>query len=292
MKAKLERIEPGFGSSFTLRRFEGVRTNSATWHYHPEFEIVYISRGKGKRHIANHISYFEDGDLLFLGPHLPHFGFSDQIKEPHVEIVLQMKPDFLGEHFFERPELSTIRQLMDRSHVGLSFSGETKEKVGGILNCLIHLDPLERLVKLLKLMQVMAQSEEYTLLNVERFALEVNSQHFERMQEIYQYVGEHFQEEISLTEVSRRVSMTPPAFSRFFKKLTDKTFTQFVNEMRVDHARRLLVKNHLTIASVSYESGFNNLSHFNKQFKLIVGVSPSEYRRQQRHLVSSTIEED
>ena len=286
MKAKLEKIEPGFGSSFTLRRFEGVRCHNANWHFHPEYEIVYISNGKGRRHIANHISYFEDGDLIFLGPHLPHFGFSDQIEKPHLEIVLQMKPDFLGAQFFDQPELNSVKQLMERSHVGLSFHGVTKREIGGRLNQLFHLSPFERLIELMKILHRLSQSKEYTLLNVERFSLEVDSQHFERMQEIYQYVGHHFQQEISLQAISDRVNMTPPAFCRFFKKLTGKTFTQFTNEMRIDHARRLLSNQHLSIAAVSYESGFNNLSHFNKQFRQIVGVSPSEYRKQQSHLVS------
>ncbi len=285
MKAKLERIDPGFGSSYALRRFEGVRCATAEWHFHPEYEIVYISKGRGKRHIANHISYFEDGDLLFLGPHLPHFGFSEKIEKPHLEIVLQMKPDFLGTGFFNTPEMEAIEQLRQRSHVGLSFYGKTKGKIGGQLSQLFNLDPFNRLVGLLKILQELALSKEYQLLNVEQFALEVNSQHFDRMQAVYQYVGQHFQEEISLSQIAEKVSMTVPAFCRFFKKITGKTFTQFTNEMRITHARRLLMDQHLSIAAVSYESGFNNLSHFNKQFRQIVGVSPSEFRKQQQLVV-------
>lgn len=286
MKARLERIEPGFGSSFTLRRFEGEKCNTPEWHFHPEYEIVYVSNGRGKRHIANHISYFDDGDLIFLGPHLPHFGFTESLQEMHVEIVLQMKPDFLGEVFFQKPEMHLIQQLFERSHVGLSFKGVTKEKVGGELNRLFYLDPFERLMGLLKILNTLAKSKEYELLNVEQFSLEVSSQYFDRMQEVYQYVGQHFQEEISLQEISDRVNMTTPAFCRFFKKVTDKTFTQFVNEMRIEEARRLLLDKHRSIAEVSYDSGFNNLSHFNKHFKRITGVSPSEYRKEHTQLLT------
>jgi AraC-like DNA-binding protein/quercetin dioxygenase-like cupin family protein len=287
MKARLEKIEPGYGSSFTLRRFEGGKSNHSEWHFHPEYEIVYISNGKGKRHIANHISHFEDGDLIFLGPHLPHFGFTEQVEEPHLEIVLQMKPDFLGEDFFAKPEMRNIQQLFERSHVGLSFRGRTKEKVGGALNQLFYLEPFDRLVGLMKILNTLARTDEYELLNVEQFSLEVSSQYFDRMQEVYQYVGQHFQEEISLQEISDRVNMTTPAFCRFFKKVTDKTFTQFVNEMRIEEARRLLLDKHRSIAEVSYESGFNNLSHFNKHFKRLNGLSPSEYRKQNVQLLSS-----
>jgi len=287
MKAKLEKIDPVFGSSFTLRNFKGIRSNRAEWHFHPEYEIVFITNGRGKRHIANHISYFENGDLIFLGPHLPHFGFSEKIQEDHEEIVLQMKPDFLGESFFNLPELQAIRQLFERSHVGLSFHGETKALIGQKLFELVNLQGLDRLLGLLKMLQLLANSKEYNLLNIDQFSLEVESQHFDRMQEIYEYVGRHFQEEISLQGIADRVNMTPPAFCRFFKKLTAKTFTQFTNEMRVAHACRLLANEHLSISAVSFESGFNNLSHFNKQFRQITGHSPSEYRKNHNLMVSS-----
>lgn len=287
MKAKLEKIDPLFGSSFTMRNFHGIRSNTPEWHFHPEYEIVYVSNGRGKRHIANHISYFEDGDLILLGPHLPHFGFTEKIEEEHEEIVLQMKPDFLGQTFMALPEISGIRQLFERAHVGISFYGKTKTNVGTQMKQMLRLQGFERLMALLQLLQQLATSREYKLLNIERFSLEVDSQHFDRMQEIYEYVGKHYQKEISLQEIARRVNMTPPAFCRFFKKLTKKTFTQFTNEMRVAQACRLLANEHLSIASVSYESGFNNLSHFNKQFRLITGLSPSEYRKQQHLLVSA-----
>jgi AraC-like DNA-binding protein len=280
MRARLEQIEPGLGSSFTLRRFDGPHRNKSQWHFHPEYEIVYISNGSGKRHIANHISYFEDGELIFLGPHLPHFGFSEQVQDPHVEIVLQMKPDFLGEVFFQQPELRAIQQLFERAHLGLTFNAAIREQVGGALNRLFYLEPFERLIGLLQVLDTLARTDDYELLNVEQLSLEVSSQHFERMQEIYQYVGQHFQDEITLAEMSELVNMTVPAFCRFFKKVTGKTFTRFVNEMRIEEARRLLLDKHRSIADVSYASGFNNLSHFNKHFKRVAGLSPSEYRKQ------------
>ena len=131
MKASLEKIEPGFGSSFTIRKFTDVQYHSKPhWHFHPEYEIVYISNGRGKRHIGDHISYYEDGDLIFLGPDLPHFGFTEELYEKHVEIVLQMKEDFLGNDFLSRPEMLRIQQLFSRSKQGLSFFGETKKKIG------------------------------------------------------------------------------------------------------------------------------------------------------------------
>ena len=286
MKASLEKIEPGFGSSFTVRKFErrdnAVVTN---WHFHPEYEIVYISNGRGKRHIGDHISYFENGDLIFMGPDLPHYGFTDGSTEKHTEIVVQMKEEFLGKDFFSRPEMNAISQLFERAKQGLSFYGNTKKKLGPRLINMANLDSFDRLLELLSILQIMAGSEEYHLLQAGRFALEVNAQDHERMQTVYSFVEKHFQQQIRLEAVAKQVSMTVPAFCRYFKKLTQKTFTQFVNEYRIAHACRMLTDEHLSIGGVSFESGFNNLSHFNKQFKLITGSSPRAYRKNLRKLV-------
>lgn len=279
MKAQLEKIEPGFGSSFTLRRFEAQENTGTSWHFHPEYEIVYISNGRGKRHIGDHISHFHDGDLIFLGPDIPHFGFSDEIEEDHLEIVLQMKEHFLGDHFLERPEMAAIRKLFERSKQGITFHAEVRQHIGPRLDKLFSLPAFERLVELLRILQELGETDQYDLLGVEGLPLEVDARQMDRMQAIYEYVGDHFKEEIRLQEMAELVSMTVPAFCRYLKKWTGKTFTQFVNEFRVAHACRLLGDEHRSIAEVSFESGFNNLSHFNKQFRKISGTTPREFRK-------------
>ncbi len=289
MKAILEKIEPGFGSSFTMRKFSDPGyCNAPQWHFHPEYEIVYVSTGHGKRHIGDHISYFQDGDLIFLGPNLPHFGFTEETFEEHVEIVVQMKQDFLGKDFFDQPEMHSIRQLFERSRQGLNFSGETKREVGKLLLKMTKMDNFSKLLELLKVLHLLANSKEYNLLNAKGFALEVGAQDQDRMRTVYKFVENNFQEQISLDEMAEKVSMTVPAFCRYFKKLTSKTFTQFVNEFRIAHACRLLGDEHMSIGAVSFDSGFNNLSHFNKQFRLVAGTSPSNYRKNLKKLVDST----
>lgn len=288
MKASLEKIEPGFGSSFTMRKFTDIQYCKAPhWHFHPEYEIVYISNGKGKRHIGDHISFYKEGDLIFLGPDLPHFGFTEELHEEHVEVVVQMKEDFLGKDFLQKPEMRAIHQLFEKSKLGLSFFGETKHIVGERLVKMDGENNFDRLLNLLQVLQIMAQSGEYEILNANGLAFEVNAQDHERMEVIYTYVESQFQNPIKLQEVADNVNMTVPAFCRYFKKLTQKTFTQFVNEFRIAHACRLLSDDHLSIAAVSYESGFNNLSHFNKQFKIITSESPREYRKNLKKLVLS-----
>lgn len=287
MKPILEKIEPVFGSSFTLRAFnESQDCNRPHWHFHPEYEIVYVSNGRGKRHIGDHISYFEEGDLIFLGPNLPHFGFTEEVFEEHVEIVVQMKEDFLGKEFLNKPELQGITRLFTRSRQGLSFGGRVKHDVGQRLLEMLNMDKFDRLLALLDILQELATTDEYEMLNASGFALEVNAQDQDRIQIVYNYVQENFQGAVNLDRAAQLVSMTVPAFCRYFKKLTRKTFSQFVNEFRIAHACRLLGDEAQTIASVSLDSGFNNLSHFNRQFKQITGTSPREYRKSLKKVVS------
>jgi AraC-like DNA-binding protein len=287
MKAVLEKIEPIFGNSFTVKQFDEKHSsnNKPYWHFHPEYEIVYISNGSGKRHIGDHLSYFEDGDLILLGPNLPHFGFSGENYAPHTEIVVQMQEDFLGKEFMNKPEMMAIKQLFDRSRQGISFKGDTRRNLGQRIEGLVQLDHFNRLLELLSILQELARSEEYELFNAIGFALEVSTKDQERIHTVYDYVATSFQEEVKLDEAAKLVSMTVPAFCRYFKKLTHKTFSQFVNEYRVNHACRLLADEDMSIALISLESGFNNLSHFNRQFKSITNLNPRDYRKNIKKLV-------
>ncbi len=287
MKAKLEKINPNLDSSFSIKKYSHRKTiTTPVWHFHPEFEIVYLPlNSNGKRHIGDHISYFNDGDLIFLGPDLPHFGFSERKKEEHFEIVVQMKEDFLGPLFLEKPEMQAIKQLFEKARLGLSFHGAIKEEVGSRLKKMLDMPPFEKTIELLCILQKMAQSEDYQLLNATSFGIEVNSLDHNRIEIIYNYVQKNFKNPISLDEIAGQTNMTVPAFCRFFKKLTGLTFTKFVNEFRVAFARRVLAEEHKTIADVCFECGFNNFSHFNKTFKEITGESPSTYRKSIRELI-------
>ena len=278
----LEKIAPGFGSSFFIRMFENLGCDKPQWHFHPEYEIVYIREGEGKRHIGDHIGSYEDGELIFLGPNIPHLSFV----EPERKIVLQMREDFLGKTFIEKPEMQDIRRLFERSKNGLIFLGEFKHHIGQQLVELVDQPPFNRLVGLLQVLQEMALNQNYQSLNAIGSVLEVNTQDHDRIQSIYSFVEEHFQRPISLEEAAAVISMTVPAFCRYFKKQTNRTFTQFVNEIRIAYACRLLGDESQTISAVSLESGFNNLSHFNKQFRQIAGLSPREYRQNLRKVVS------
>lgn len=285
-KPTFEKINPAFGSSITIRQYsDPCRNKLPYWHIHPEMELVYVNGGSGKRHIGNQLSYYNNGDLIFIGANLPHFGFTDRLTANRSETILQMREDFLGEAFFTIPEMAPVKKLMERAKRGIAFHGKTKKAVGSKIEKLINRDPYDRLLKTLAILKQLAMSEEYTILNVDGFALEIEPQDNDRINTVYKYVRENFQSQISLDEISDRVSMTEPAFCRYFKKISGKTFTKFVNEYRLVHASKLLSESSSSITDICFECGFNNFSHFNKQFKLFTGKSPSEYRSELKKLV-------
>jgi AraC-like DNA-binding protein len=276
----LEKIQPTFGQSFSMRKFEEINPNiQPFWHFHPELEIVYIKKGSGKRHIGNHISYFNGGDLIMLGPNLPHYGFTDRLAGDTSEIVVQMKEDFLGRNFFKLPEMQSIETLFERSKAGLSFYGNTKDEVGSRLNSMFYMEPFDALMEYVRILNILADSKEYQVLNATGVALIVQGQDTDRIDTIYKYVRKHFTETIQLEDISAIANMTVPSFCRYFKRVTGKTFTEFVNEFRLVHACKLLSEERHTISEVCYESGFNNFSHFNRLFKEKTGKSPNAYRK-------------
>lgn len=285
MKPFLEKIQPGFESSFFVRHFEAKEScrDKPQWHFHPEYEIVYIAAGNGKRHIGEHVGNYRNGELIFLGPNLPHLCYS----HAHGELVLQMRADFLGDSFFQRPEMQSIAQLFERAKSGIVFKGEAKHEIGQLLLPMVDQPPFERLLTLLQVLQQMANNADYEQLDVNGLTVQVNAAEQKRMERIYAFVEEHFQRTISLEEIAKLVNMTVPAFCRYFKKLTNRTFTQFVNELRITYACRLLRDADMSIAAISFESGFNNLSHFNKQFKVITGSNPRDYRQELLKVVST-----
>ena len=285
-QAIFEKVEPQFGSSITYKRFHEFQENAKpSWHFHPEIQITYIKEGSGKRYIGNHMSAFSNGNLMLLGPNIPHYGFDLGISREPLEVLVQFKEDFLGVDFFSKTEFSKINQLIERSKSGLSFYGETKRFVGERLENMHHKDPLERLISLIRILEVLASSDEVEVLNIDGYHLSIKKQDNNRIDAVYDHVRKNYDSHISLEEMAELTMMTIPAFCRFFKKTTQKTFTQFVNEFRIVHACKLLAETDQTITEISFDCGFNNFSHFNKQFNVITGKNPSGYRKELKQLV-------
>ncbi len=280
-KPKLESITPNFGNSFTYNYHgQSGDANTTFWHYHPEIELVYVNGGAGKRQIGSHVSYFRDGDLILIGSNLPHCGFINKETGNKSQTVIHMKKDFLGNDFFNIPEMSKIQKLLEVAKSGIAFSGKTKKKLGEKMEVMEYQSDFQRLLSMLNILNELAISDEYTVLNAEGFTMQSEMKDNDRINVVFNHVKNHFKDEIPLEQIADMVSMTVPSFCRYFKKITNKTFTQFVNEYRLVHASKLLAEQPMSITEVCYESGFNNFSHFNKSFKAFTGQNPSEYRNQ------------
>jgi YesN/AraC family two-component response regulator len=277
----LEIIEPSFGSSFSLTQYVDNDNSSAHfWHYHPEIELVYVNGGSGKRQVGSHISYYTSGSLILIGSNLPHCGFTDEKTGNTKETVIQMKPDFLGNDFFGIAEMKNINHLFNRAKAGLVFIGETKKRIGSKLELIENQMPFERLLTLLSILKELEEATEFKVLNAEGFSIDLQMQDNDKINTIFNYVKDHFQEQITLEEVADLVSMTVPSLCRYFKKITKKTFTKFVNEYRLVHASKLLAEKPISITEICFESGFNNFSYFNKTFQEFTGKTASQYRKE------------
>ncbi|WP_281337012.1 AraC family transcriptional regulator [Flavobacterium eburneipallidum] len=282
----LKIIEPSFGSSFTFTQYGGNSNNkSHFWHYHPEIELVYVNGGAGKRQVGSHISYYTRGCVILIGSNLPHCGFTDEKTGNKKETVIQMLPNFLGADFFGIAEMKNIQHLFNRAKAGLVFIGETKNRIGQKIELMENQAPFERLLTLLSVLNEMEQATEFKVLNAEGFSMEMPMQDNDKINSVFNFVKDHFQEPITLDEVAELVSMTVPSFCRFFKKVTHKTFTKFVNEYRLVHASKLLAEKPISITEICFESGFNNFSYFNKSFHEFTGKTASEYRKELRSVL-------
>lgn len=281
-----EIIAPSFGSSFYFSKYvENANSKAHLWHYHPEIELVYVNGGAGKRQIGSHISYYTNGDLILIGSNLPHCGFTNEQTGNKNETVIQMKPGFLGDDFLEISEMKNIRNLFDQAKAGIAFEGETKKKIGKKIELMEKQSPFERLLTMLDILNELELSNEFKVLNADGFSMEMQMQDNDRINAVFNYVKDNFQEHITLEEVAVLVSMTVPSFCRYFKKITNKTFTKFVNDYRLVHASKLLAEKPISITEICYESGFNNFSYFNKSFKEFTGKSASQYRQELRSVL-------
>lgn len=286
-KPTLEHVSNNSINTLIYRRFDFKNKNhQPIWHYHPEIEIVFVNEGAGKRQIGSHISYYNEGDLICIGANLPHCGFTDSFSNKRKETLLQFLPDYLGVTFFETLEMKPISKLLDRAKQGLVFYGNTKKEVGRIIEKMNTKSPFERIIDSILILKKLEESTEYNILNAEGFAIKTETQDNQRINRTMNYVQSNFKAPISIDAISAHVNMTPPSFCRNFKKVTGKTFTQFVNEYRLVHATKLLSEQQESVQVICYECGFNNFSHFNKLFKKHTGKTPTEYRKALNFVVS------
>lgn len=294
------------------------------WHFHPHYQLFLVMEGTGTRFIGDSIKPFGPGDLVFLGPNLPHLWRSDQpyfVKsgtissppdnpaEPHVSgtrplvakgIVVYFAENFLGEQFFTKQEMTALRHLFDNARQGLEWTGASRDRaVAGLKNMVEQPVGFGRILSLLTLLNDLSHSTEFRVLTSPGYTNTMKSTEasggetvsperperaYRRMQLVHDYVLGHFTDDLSLDTIADMAGMTAPAFCRYFKAHANKTFSCFVSEVRIGHACKLLMNGTLSITQISFDSGFHTLSNFNRQFKEITGKTPSGYVKTYRQL--------
>jgi len=276
LKIQKEIVLPDPGQSFKL--FTPSLRNHFYWHYHPEYELVYVEAFTGIRHVGQHISSFMESDLVLIGPNVPHLNFDYGIETDYHQIVVQLRENFLGDAFRETPEFSKIYELFEKAYLGLSFGEETKQIVSEKLRQMQSLSHFEQLISLLEVFQLLATSKEITALNEQDTSIKLFLDDKIRMGSVYKYIHANYDKSPDVNAVASSVHLSTAAFCRYFKKQTKMTFTDFVNQYRITQAKTLLIKG-LTVSEACYEVGFESLSHFNKLFKKLASENPSVFRK-------------
>ena len=255
------------------------------WHYHPEFELIYIEKSQGTLIVGDCIDKFKDGDMIFLGPNIPHVMKNEDSyyqKEPNLSVkarVIHFKKEILGDHLLNLPEFHKLKFFLKNTSRGLRIQGKTKLVLIDLLEKLHESKGSTRLIILLQILDRLSRSDEVTPLASEAFVESFKNSSNQKLYQIYEYVSKNFQQKIDLESASKIANLSKTAFCRFMKNKTNKTFSEFLNEMRINYARKLLIDGKLSMAQIAYECGFNSPSYFNKQFKNHTGLTPQEAKK-------------
>lgn len=284
MRPVLEHLPLPPEESFVLKDFS-YGYYPTPWHYHPEYELVLVTESTGKRIIGDSISNFKPGNLALIGPDLPHLYRNDPVYYQAGStlrarsIVIHFSGSSFGQNFLHLPETRQLQSLFTRSVRGLDITGPTNEKVSRLMEELFHWKGLLRWMKLLEILHILSESEADCHPISSHYLRGENSQDSDRLNTIFEFVMKNFKREISLNEAAALVNLAENSFSRYFSRRTRKTFTAFVNEIRLNHACQLLAEDKMSISEICFECGFNNLSHFNRQFRSTYRMNPFLYRK-------------
>ena len=277
MKVQLETITSQVNRSFSMM-FNPRLSDLFFWHFHPEYELVYIEGATGTRHVGEHISTYENSDLVLIGTNIPHLNFDYGVQSHYRKVVVHLKREFVEHHFAHIPELVGIKNLFEKSKRGVAFSGEIKKVIGNQLFDLEKLKPFQQYLKLTEILQLLSKVEQVELLHEKPYLNKFTTKEQERLRLIYAFVDNNYHRKIELKEIAAISSMTKEAFCRYFKKMTTYTFIEFLNRYRISHSKRYLMKGK-SVSDACYSSGFENLSYYNRVFKKVTGDNPSKFRK-------------
>lgn len=281
MKMSYHQVPQTIAESFRVIEIKGSH-HACTWHFHPEYQLGMVLEGAGHRIIGDNIAPLEIGDISLLGPNLPHawqFEAPCTSRQKIHAIIAYFKEDSLGAGFFQRPEAQRILRLLKRSTAGLQALGRTRRAAATLLQALPAAEGFQRVLTLLNILHLFAQSEEVVPICSAGFVPKGPDKDGERLRKICEHIQQRIAEPLHRSEVARQAHFTPGAFSRFFKARTGKTFHEFVNELRVGRACRLLGEQELNVTEIASACGYANVTSFNRTFRRTKRTSPTQYRK-------------
>ena len=285
MRPQLLKVAKESQYSFSVRRDLVPYVNNR-WHYHTEVELIHFKKGEGTQFIGDSIKQFKAGDVVLIGSNLPHYWrFDDVYFEEDAPVgadvrVAHFCDNFWGNQFLELPENVNLKSLLEKAKRGLQVTGSTRQKVATLLDSLLHTTDNHRIILLMEALNTIAACKQLTPLSSIGFKYEMGEDEKSRINAIYEYSLKNFKRPIQLDEIAGIANISHNSFCRYFKSRTRKTYSQFLIEIRVGYACKLLIENNLSIKQLCYESGFNNFTSFHKYFKLITSKSPLTYQKE------------
>jgi len=285
MRPQLLKVLKGPGHSFSIRQDLVPHVNNR-WHYHKEVELIHFKKGDGTQFIGDNIKRFKAGDVVLVGANLPHYWrFDDSYFDENPKVTADVRvahfcEDFWGNGFLDLPENSVLRSILDKARRGLQITGKTRSKVAETLEELLDADGPQRIILLIQALFTISRCKQLETLASIGFKHDFVEAENDRINDIYDYTLKNFKRPIQLEEIAAVANISPNSFCRYFKSRTRKTYTEFLIEIRVGHACKLLIESGLSVKQLCYESGFNNFTSFHKYFKMITGKSPLIYQKE------------
>ena len=285
MKPQLLKVSLNLAQSFSARQ-DTVPSMNNRWHYHPEVEQIYFKKGNGTQFIGDSIKRFRSGDVVMVGAHLPHYWrfdeeYFEQDSKMNADVtVIHFCENFWGDAFLDLPENKLIKSTLERARRGIQISDKIKANIGDILCKIIQTEGTRRIILLMEALMAIGNCSQQNLLSSIGFKHEFEAAENDRINDIYDYSIANFKRKIQLEEVADVAKVSPNSFCRYFKSRTRKTYSQFINEIRVGTACKLLIENKTNVKQVCYDSGFHNFASFHKYFKQITGKSPLAYQKE------------
>lgn len=284
MKIIEYRLPQDFDKSFVVFREKG-KYFPCPWHFHPEFELVLTLRSTGRRMVGDHIGYFDENDLVFMGSGIPHVWVNDdhfingQAGYEADAIVIHFMESFLGEKFLNIPEMENFKNILRLSSRGMALKGETRARISKLMTEMVSMSGLKRLSVLFDIFDLLANTNEYELLASPGYVQTTELKASDRFSRVTEYIMKNFDKDITLPEVASIANMAVTTFCNFFKEHFRVTFVEYLNTIRIGYSCKLLADEDQNIVNIAYESGFKNIANFNRQFKRFKNMTPSEYRK-------------